>query len=123
MHRAWERVTRFDDDSRAALGAWLVALPVRAAGFVRAHPVACGAAAVLMAAIFALVRARRARRVPPAVRAYRACLRRVRVTPLPSETPRAFLARASLLGLPPRSLERLAEATRAHETARYASRR
>jgi transglutaminase-like putative cysteine protease len=118
--QAWDRIVRFDDEARDAAAAWVVSLPGRAASLARDEPFACGAGAALVAAVLAFVRAVRARRVPAAVREYRACLRRLRLAPRPGETPRALVARAAVEGLPRDAVARLETATAHHESERYA---
>lgn len=123
LQRTWEKVTRFDDEARTAVWTWIAAAPRRLADTIAAHPAVAALAAALAAAWTLLRRVRRARLVDPEVRVYLACLRRLRVAPLPGETPRALLARAAHLGLPAQSLARLEAATLRHEEARYAPRR
>jgi hypothetical protein len=122
LTQLWDRVVRFDDAARDAAAAWLSALPGRLVASAREQPVlfGCGIAALLAALEF--VRRRRAGRVPEAVREYRACLGRLKLAPLPGETPRAVLARAVASGLAGEAALTLEAATRRHETERYARR-
>ena len=122
LSRTWESIVRFDEDARGRVLAWIAALPRRTSDLAGERPFECGAVAALLAALVALERRRRARRVPEEVRAYRACLRRLRLAPRPGETPRDLVARASLEGIAPAALARLETATGRHEAARYAAR-
>jgi hypothetical protein len=122
LSRTWESVVRFDDDARERALAWVASLPRRAAALASSHPLAFGAVAALAAALLVLERRRRARRIPAEVRAYRACLRRLRLAPRPGETPRDLIARATIEGIAPAALARLETATSRHEAARYAGR-
>ncbi len=120
--RAWERVVRFDDGAREAILAWLGGLPARLADLATGNPFVCGACGLVGIAIAAVVRRRRAARVPPEVRAYRTCLAHLRLAPRPGETPRDILRRAGVEGLGKDAVERLTTATERHESARYATR-
>lgn len=119
--RAWERIVRFDDDARGAILAWLSELPARLGALAAAQPVACGFAGLAAIALAAVLRRRRAARVPAEVRAYRACLARLSLAPRPGETPRDLLRRARTEALGAESVALLAAATERHESARYAS--
>ena len=120
LGRAWSRVIFFDADQRAALAAWFAALPGRAGEFVRENVVACWLAAAAAAMACVVVRNRRLLGVPPPVREYRACLKRLRLAPRLGETPRELLSRAPAAGVAGPELERLADVTRRHEEARFA---
>jgi transglutaminase-like putative cysteine protease len=122
LSRTWESIVRLDEDARGRALAWIAALPRRAADLAAERPFACGAVLALVAALVAVDRRRRARRVPADVRAYRTCLRRLRLAPRPGETPRDLIARASVEGIAPTALARLEAATQRHESARYAAR-
>jgi transglutaminase-like putative cysteine protease len=121
--RAWERVVRFDDDARGAILAWLSSLPGRTADLASDNPASCGACLAFAITLAVVVRRRRAARVPAEVRAYRACLARLRLASRPGETPRELVRRAGVEGLPGDAVDRLAAATQRHESARYATRR
>lgn len=116
----WTRIVGFDDGARASVLAWIVSLPSRAADVVTSHPVGAGAGLAALIAAFALLRARRRRRVPPAVRDYSAALRRARLPRRIGETPRELLHRARSEGVPQATLAPLAAATEAHERSRFA---
>lgn len=118
---AWETVTDFDSDRRAALFAWARTLPGRGLRWVGRHPLAAAGAAAALAALVALVRAWVLRRSDPDVRHYGRTLQRLRLQPQEGETPRELLVRAEALELPPERLQLLRDATAAHERARYAA--
>ncbi len=122
LSRTWESIVRFDEDARGRALTWIAGLPQRAADLAAERPFACGAVLALIAALAAVDRRRRARRVPAEVRAYRSCLRRLRLAPRPGETPRDLIARASVEGIAPDARARLEAATQRHESARYAAR-
>jgi len=116
--RTWAKVTNFNAGALDGAYAWLRTTIDRAGAFVRRRPVeiALGLAAAILLAV--RLRRRRARRQPPAVREYRACLKKLGLAPAAGETPRELLARAALE--PPQRVE-LAAATDHHERQRYAS--
>jgi transglutaminase-like putative cysteine protease len=117
LRRAWTAVTSFDGKARDAALAWSKQRLVALLTFTRDHP---GWTALLAAGLLALrrlLRARRRRHVDPAVRAYLGVLTGLKLARRPGETPRQLLARVDL---PPAHRQRLAEATRRHEAARYA---
>lgn len=121
----WAQLLQFDGDSRNRLMGWVASLPGRLVDSAKSHPLrTTGIASAIFLTILLLVRSRRRRpdRAKHAVAArYRRTLRRLGLEPDPCETPRELLARSEALGeLEAERLERLRDATQAHERARYA---
>jgi transglutaminase-like putative cysteine protease len=116
--RLWARLVKFDDEARAAVLAWLEALPARASDFARNFAVPLGLAGTAALGLYLMLR--RTGRQDAEVLAYRACLRRLGLSPPGDQTPRETLDRASLLGWSTERLAILEAATRRHEAARYA---
>ncbi len=119
VRSAWNAITGFDEEARAQLFAWARTLPGRGLAGVRSHPLATTGVLALFGSLLVL-RRRRRMQDPAPVREYRAALARVKITPLPGETPREILERAGLDELNPASLAHLRSATEAHERERYA---
>lgn len=117
--RLWASVTGFDANRRAAAIAWLRQLPHRTAGFVAAHPTAASLACALCLVLVYLIRRRRRRPLPPAIRGYLDAARRAGLAPAAGETPRELVARARLAGISRDRLAELSAAARAHENVRY----
>ena len=114
----WATVTGFDGDKRAAVVAWLLALPGAVYGFAAARPLTCLLALLLLAAA---VRWgwRRRHRVDPSVQALLLATRRAGVRWLPGETPRELLARARRQPIVATRLQALVVAATEHERRRY----
>jgi transglutaminase-like putative cysteine protease len=106
----WAEVTGFNRDARDRVFVWLGALPGRL--LARWGTVLLVAVALALGVV--AVRLRRQRRRPPAVRAYRRCLRRLGLTLASGETPRELVGRAT-----DAQREVLQAATAAHEAQRY----
>lgn len=121
VRSAWNAVTGFDEEARAQLFAWARTLPARGLAGVRSHPLATTGVLALIGSLLVLRRRRRTQDPLP-VREYRAAIARAKITPLPGETPREILERATSNELEPVSLARLRSATEAHERERYAGR-
>ena len=120
LTQAWNRLTHFDGEGRAAALAWTRGLPRRAWLWMRTRPLEFAVLMLgLVVAVYAL-RKQRLRRFPIEVRSYRRALRRVRLTPRAGETPRELFARAEASGADPSQIELLRRATSEHERSRYA---
>lgn len=119
---AWETVTDFDAERRAAFQTWLRTLPARAGAAFRARPLAGTLVVLLPGLLGAWWLRRRRARIEGTVRAYRRALRRANLRLLPGETPRELLSRARRVETPPARLAALEAATHEHEAARYAAR-
>lgn len=106
---AWSGVVGFNDDARRA---WFGRLADAARS-----PLAWTLALLALASLAWRMRRRNA---APAAALLRA-VRRAGLAFAPGETPRELLARAAASGLPAARHQRLTDAVRAHEAARYAS--
>jgi hypothetical protein len=118
--KLWERVTAFNADARLRALAWLRSAPGRLVGSARRHPLAFATMIALAAGLVAVRVRRRRRREPADVRAYVRAVRRAGLRARSGETPRELLARARATAVRPRRLELLRDATRRHESRRYA---
>jgi len=118
--KLWERVTAFNADARLRSLAWLRSSPGRLLDTGRRHPLGLAALAVLGAGLVTVRVRRRRRRSPAAVRAYARAVRRAGMRTRSGETPRELLERARVTAVRPRRLSRLRDATRLHESGRYA---
>jgi len=108
----WDRIVGFNGSAAQDVRASLAALP----GKLRSNPFKVALALALLVTVVVLRRRRHG--LPPDVRGYARTLRRLGLSLDPGETPRELVERAALDE--PR-LALLAEATREHESRRYAS--
>jgi protein-glutamine gamma-glutamyltransferase len=121
LSRFWDRVVGFDEDARARAYAWLADLPDRLTIWVGGNPHQALLALFGIPSLLVLLARLRRPKIEPAIADYHSCLRKLRLTQEPGETPRDTLERARATGLPADRVERLATATSAHERARYAT--
>lgn len=113
----WKSIAGFDADARRRLLQQLPQLPGRFVAWCGRHPLAALGVLALLCA-WLLLRTRQRRRLPAAVRAYLAAVRRAGLLRAPNETPRELLQRASASAQQSR-VARLDFATATHELERY----
>jgi len=109
----WDRVIGFNASAAEGVREWLAALP----GRLRDNPAKVSTVLAAFAVAIALLRWRRWKRTPTDVRSYTRTLRRLGLSLDPGETPRELLHRVEL---DEKHRAQLVDATRAHETCRYA---
>ena len=117
----WATITGFDSDARAEAWQWLWQSPQRLVAWIGNNLWASTCLAFLCALSVTWKRYLARCRIPALVLAYRTCLRRARLKPLPGETPRELLARAHRSDISRPRLAGLTLAVRAHESGRYGS--